>query len=171
MNAFKRLLVLGMCAAVLASPLEASASADVKGGGALLTGAGTGGSGSSGSEGTEEVQPVTLEEAKTKAAAELKDYYGISKLNTYDPDTLKIIYDSFSGELENMTSTQGVEQLLASAKRQMDELTAKIKAREEFLKHVPEDGLEVADPDTGEMSHVWRPAKSCNESFAITFPK
>lgn len=56
-------------------------------------------------------------------------------------------------------------------KRQLDELSAKIKAREEFLKHVPEDGLEVADPDTGEMSHVWRPAKSCNESFAITFPK
>ena len=195
MSVYKRLLVLGMCAAVLASPLQASAS-DISVGGALivdghntdskatdedretargaiedycslkkdgiddksitekldaicrkysdkvagiktvsglnelvksaksqmsaaLTGTGTGGStGSQDSDNTSS----SLEDVKADAEAELTDYYGISKLNTYDPDTLKIIYDSFIEELKKMTSTQGVEQLLVSAKKQMDEL-------------------------------------------------
>lgn len=120
MNVFKRLLVMGMCAAVLVPSMQADASAKIGFGGSnlekgLLTAT------------VEEEPPVpelTLEQVKEQAKNELEDYYKICKLNTYDPEALKIVYESFLEKVDEMRSKEGVAQLLTSAKAQMDEYDA-----------------------------------------------
>lgn len=43
-----------------------------------------------------------------------------------------------------------------------------VKERQEFLKAVPEKGLVVTDPETGETMTVYRPAKSSTTTIAVT---
>jgi len=73
MRVFKRLLVLGMCMTLLASPLEVSASS-LAGGSAIEDGL----------EALMEDAGITLEEAKI----ELEDYYKVLLLSTYDEEAL-----------------------------------------------------------------------------------
>jgi hypothetical protein len=44
----------------------------------------------------------------------------------------------------------------------------KIKARQEFLKTVPEKGLIVTDEESGETTTVYRPAKSSTTSISVS---
>jgi hypothetical protein len=66
-----------------------------------------------------------------------------------------------------------------SLEKQIKDLTEKRKAREEFLKHLPDPSvlngkkpLEEVDPETGEMFEVW-PAKKIPtvETFSVTLQK
>ena len=54
---------------------------------------------------------------------------------------------------------------------QQAELEKKLKERMEFLKHVPYEGQDFLDPDTGEVSHVYPPSRTASESYTITFKK
>lgn len=54
---------------------------------------------------------------------------------------------------------------------QKNELDEKIKARQKFLMGVPDEGVCVADPETGEMVDVIRPPKTSTTSIRVTFPK
>lgn len=63
------------------------------------------------------------------------------------------------------------DQTLIDLYAQRDEIVSKIKEREEWLQSVPLNGFEYADPNTGEMVKLYRPAKSSTTSFAITFKK
>jgi hypothetical protein len=49
-----------------------------------------------------------------------------------------------------------------------ESLKEKIKARQEFLKTVPEKGLIITDDETGETTTVYRPAKSSSTSIAVS---
>jgi hypothetical protein len=46
-----------------------------------------------------------------------------------------------------------------------------LKARQDFLKCVPESGLELTNSETGELYVVRRPSKSSTSSFKITLSK
>lgn len=117
MKVFKRLLVLGMCMALLASPMEAAASS-LAGGASLENGLAT-------------LTEVSLEEALADAKAELNDFYSIRKLSTYDEDALKDVYDKYSAELDKMTSVAGVEACLAAAKEQLEAYDSSNKPKED----------------------------------------
>jgi hypothetical protein len=52
-----------------------------------------------------------------------------------------------------------------------DALAEKLKARKEFLKTVPIEGLTVVDTDTGEASQIFPPSKSSNSSYKVSLPK
>lgn len=56
-------------------------------------------------------------------------------------------------------------------KHQIDDLTGRIKEREKFLAGIPYGGIELTNPETGEIVHVVGPSKKCNESYTLTFPK
>lgn len=51
--------------------------------------------------------------------------------------------------------------------RQAEELTAKIKERQEWLKVIPEGGMVVVDKDTGETWEVVRPVKRSTTTVAV----
>ena len=50
-------------------------------------------------------------------------------------------------------------------------LDEKIKERQKFLIAVPAEGIDVVDPDTGEVFKAIRPAKSSTTVVRVTFPK
>lgn len=57
-----------------------------------------------------------------------------------------------------------IESLLSEEKA----LKEKIKARQEFLKTVPEKGLPMLDEESGEVYTIYRPAKSSTTSIAVS---
>lgn len=57
---------------------------------------------------------------------------------------------------------------MATLLKEQEELTAKIKAREAFLKTVPPKGMAVVMEGTGEVLTVYPPAKSSTTSVAVT---
>lgn len=57
---------------------------------------------------------------------------------------------------------------LESQKSQVDEA---LKARKEFLKTVPIEGLTVVDTASGEAVTVYPPSKSSNSSYKVSLPK
>jgi len=58
-------------------------------------------------------------------------------------------------------------ELELAAKKAGDEL----KARQEFLKTVPTEGLPIVDEETGETYSVYRPSKSSTSSVSVSFKK
>lgn len=50
-------------------------------------------------------------------------------------------------------------------------ITERLKARKEFLKTLPLEGLDVLDKDSGEVTKIFPPSKSSNSSYKITLPK
>jgi hypothetical protein len=52
--------------------------------------------------------------------------------------------------------------------KEMAELKAKIKEREEFLKSLPPSGLDIVDSATGEVSTILKPIKTSTTSIAVT---
>lgn len=58
--------------------------------------------------------------------------------------------------------------VLAKLHKQMEELSAEVKARETMLKTVSEKGMIVTDSETGETFTVYPPAKSSTTSVAVT---
>lgn len=48
------------------------------------------------------------------------------------------------------------------------DLTSRIKARQEFLKTVPDSGLVITDEETGETRKVFKPAKSSSTSISVS---
>lgn len=57
---------------------------------------------------------------------------------------------------------------LQSLLNQQNELKEKIKAKQDFLKTVPQSGLSILDETTGEMITVYPPAKSSTTSVAVS---
>lgn len=57
-----------------------------------------------------------------------------------------------------------IESLMSQEKA----LKEKIKARQEFLKTVPEKGLTFIDETSGEVTTIYRPAKSSTTSIAVS---
>lgn len=51
---------------------------------------------------------------------------------------------------------------------QQDKLAAQIKKREEFLRMVPSEGIEVIDSETGEVRQVFPPSKTSTTSVVVT---
>lgn len=43
-----------------------------------------------------------------------------------------------------------------------------IKARQEFLKNIPDSGLEVLDKETGDMTMIYKPAKSSTTAVSVS---
>ncbi len=59
-----------------------------------------------------------------------------------------------------------------SIKERSDILTAELKAREDFLKHLPKEGIPGLDLETGEMMTIYPPAKPASTTtYKITIPK
>lgn len=58
--------------------------------------------------------------------------------------------------------------VLAKLHKQLEDLSAEVKARETMLKTVSEKGMIVTDPETGETFTVYPPAKSSTTSVAVT---
>jgi hypothetical protein len=50
-------------------------------------------------------------------------------------------------------------------------IAEKLKERKEFLKTVPEKGLLITDPETGDTYTIYRPSKSSKSSFKVSLPK
>lgn len=48
------------------------------------------------------------------------------------------------------------------------EIEKKIKAREEFLKALPDIGLNIMNEETGELLTIYRPAKTSKSSYKVT---
>jgi len=55
--------------------------------------------------------------------------------------------------------------------KEMEVLQAKVKERQEFLRAVPKDGLDVLDSDSGELVKVYPPSKTSTSTYKITLPK
>ena len=55
--------------------------------------------------------------------------------------------------------------------QQKNALDEKIKERQKFLLAVPEDGMTVVDPDSGEVFTAHKPPKSSTTTIRVTFPK
>lgn len=51
---------------------------------------------------------------------------------------------------------------------ELEAIKAKVKVREDFLKKVPAGGLLVTDPETGETTMVYPPAKTSTTSVAVS---
>jgi hypothetical protein len=51
---------------------------------------------------------------------------------------------------------------------EMEHLKAEIKKREEFLKSLPANGLDIVDSATGEVSTLLKPIKTSTTSIAVT---
>jgi hypothetical protein len=64
---------------------------------------------------------------------------------------------------DNVNDPKYVE--LKDAKKFADD---NLKAREEFLKTLPIEGVEQLDPDTGEVYRIYRPGKSSTTGIKIT---
>jgi hypothetical protein len=69
----------------------------------------------------------------------------------------------------NFDKTQDPEYTKLEAKAK--EATAALKARTEFLKTIPENGMEWTDPETGEMTKIYRGYKTSKTGLAITIGK
>lgn len=54
---------------------------------------------------------------------------------------------------------------------QQEALKAKMKEREEYLKHIPELGQTVVNEETGEVSKIYRPARMATETIQVVFAK
>ena len=54
---------------------------------------------------------------------------------------------------------------------QQEALKAKMKEREEYLKHLPEFGQTVVNEETGEVSKIYRPARMATETIQVVFAK
>ena len=54
---------------------------------------------------------------------------------------------------------------------EMEALKAKMKEREEYLKHIPELGQTVVNEETGEVYKIYRPARMATETIQVVFAK
>ena len=61
--------------------------------------------------------------------------------------------------------------LLPRLNQQSEEIGAKIKDREAFLKAIPTTGVLVIDEETGETVTVYPPAKASTSSYKVTLEK
>jgi hypothetical protein len=61
--------------------------------------------------------------------------------------------------------------MLIDLEVQKVEADERLKARKEFLKTVPIEGLTVVDEESGETSKVYPPSKSSNSSYKVSLPK
>ena len=61
--------------------------------------------------------------------------------------------------------------LLPRLNQQSEEIDAKIKEREAFLKSIPESGISVIDEETGESVSVYHPSKTSTSSYKVTLAK
>jgi hypothetical protein len=52
--------------------------------------------------------------------------------------------------------------------KQMEEISTKLKAKQDFLKTVPVSGMVITNEETGETYKVYPPAKSSTTSVAVT---
>ena len=50
-------------------------------------------------------------------------------------------------------------------------LKEKLETRQKFLKNLPIEGIDIVDSQTGELIHVFPPAKSSTSSYKITLAK
>ncbi|MDY5649011.1 MAG: hypothetical protein SPF84_09620 [Lachnospiraceae bacterium] len=108
MSVYKRLLVLGMCAAVLASPLQASAS-DISVGGALIV------------DGHNTDSKATDEDRETARGA-IEDYCSLKKDGIADKsitEKLDAICRKYSDKVAGIKTVSGLNELVKSAKGQM----------------------------------------------------
>lgn len=60
---------------------------------------------------------------------------------------------------------------LQELERLQDKTEARIKAVKEFLKTLPDEGMMVLNPTTGELEMVFPPIKTSTSSFKTTLPK
>ena len=105
MSVYKRLLVLGMCAAVLASPLQASAS-DISVGGALIV------------DGHNTDSKATDEDRETARGA-IEDYCSLKKDGIDDKsitEKLDAICRKYSDKVAGIKTVSGLNELVKSAK-------------------------------------------------------
>lgn len=65
------------------------------------------------------------------------------------------------------TNDAEIESLTA----EMEALKAKIKTREDFLKKIPESGLETINATTGEVVTLYRPYKTSTSTYKVTLVK
>jgi len=61
--------------------------------------------------------------------------------------------------------------ILASLEAQHEQIAEQLKARKEFLRTLPIEGLTVVDEETGEGSKIYPPSKSSNSSYKVTLPR
>jgi hypothetical protein len=63
------------------------------------------------------------------------------------------------------------DQVLVELYSELVDIKTRIKEREDFLKAIPAKGTDILDPDTGEVTTLYPPAKSSKSSIVITLPK
>lgn len=61
--------------------------------------------------------------------------------------------------------------VLPMLESQAESLKERIKLRQEFLKTIPKEGMELLNEETGEMERVFPPVKTSTSSFKTTLPK
>lgn len=61
--------------------------------------------------------------------------------------------------------------ILPDLQKQADELAEKIKARQDFLKAIPVEGMELLNESSGEMVRVYPPSKTSTSSYKVTLAK
>lgn len=74
-----------------------------------------------------------------------------------------------TGTKYDFTKCGDTELLLLETQMKIAE--TKLKERREFLKNVPDSGIDVVDVFTGEVVKVYPPSKTSNSSYKITLPK
>lgn len=52
--------------------------------------------------------------------------------------------------------------------QEVQELSEKVKAREEYLKHIPAKGITTVNEETGEATTIYPPSKSSTTSISVT---
>ncbi len=110
MNVFKRLLIMGICAAVLAAPMQAAAS-DVTVGGALIVN-------------DRNTNSKATDEDKETARGEIEDYYSLKSEGVTDAAVLaKLgeIRNKAKDKVDSMKTVGGLNDLIKATKNQMSE--------------------------------------------------
>ena len=110
MSVYKKLLVLGVCAAVLTAPMQAAA-ANVNVGGAVIVN-------------SHNTNSAATQDDKDTAKGAIEDYYDLKTSGLKDgklKQEIRTICDNASKKADNMRTVGGLEDLLKSTKNQISE--------------------------------------------------
>ena len=108
MSVYKKLLVLGVCAAVLTAPMQAAA-ANVNVGGAVIVN-------------SHNTNSAATQDDKDTAKGAIEDYYDLKTSGLKDGELkqeIRTICDNASKKADNMRTVGGLEDLLKSTKNQI----------------------------------------------------